>query len=237
MYHSRITLAALAVATIALSAPAEARGHRSAQFGPGPGFVDAAAIPAYPTDRQTRTHHARSRAAVRRRPVVLASLPPSDVGQLAPSLPGTINAYRDRPAEHPTGPGLITVQTAAGIAITCSTAFAKDAAALIADAVAQGIKFSRITCYSRARTHVANSNHHSGNAMDTHPSIPASLVRAHSLRSGCDFRDCPHVDNARNVGGVAYWNSVKHRGPTVTASAERRHYRHRHRYRVRFAYR
>jgi hypothetical protein len=124
-------------------------------------------------------------------------------------------------------PGLITVSTAAGINITCSSGFASEAAALIADAVAQGIKFHRITCYSRARTHVANSNHRSGNAFDSLPSIPAHLVRAHGLRSGFDFRDCQHVDNARNVGGIAYWNRVKHHGPTFTASAERRHHRHR----------
>ena len=233
----RISLAALAVATFALSAPAEASRHRSAQYGPAPGFVDAAAIPAYPTERHARTAHARHRAVARNRKVVIAALSPPEVGQPTQSLPGTINAYRDRPAEHPTGSGLVTVQTAAGIAITCSPGFAVAAVALIADAVAQGTRFSRITCYSRARTHVANSNHHSGNAMDTYPSISAELVRAHGLRSGCDFRDCPHVDNASNVGGVARWNSVKHRGGSVTASAERRHYRHHRHYRVRYAYR
>lgn len=59
----RITLAALAVTTIAFSAPAEARHHRSAQFDP---TFDAAAAPAYPMGRQARAHHARSRAAARR---------------------------------------------------------------------------------------------------------------------------------------------------------------------------
>ena len=104
-------------------------------------------------------------------------------------------------------------------------AFASEAAALIADAVRQGMKFSRITCYSWASSHRRLSNHHTGDAFDSHPSIPARLVRAHGLRSGCDFGDCPHVDNARNVGGVAFWNSVKHREQQVIASAERRHHR------------
>jgi hypothetical protein len=51
--YARITLAALAVATIAISAPAEAR--RSANF------VDAAAIPAYPTSNWVRTTSGRPR--------------------------------------------------------------------------------------------------------------------------------------------------------------------------------
>jgi hypothetical protein len=131
--------------------------------------------------------------------------------------------------------GLVTVPTAAGINITCSTAFAGEAASLIADAVAHGIKFTRITCHSTAHSHkyrhgACVSNHCTGDAMDTHPSIPAHLVREAGLRSGCDFRDCPHVDNARNVGGVAFWNSVKHRhyamaGRSTRSYAARRHHR------------
>ncbi len=222
MRTSTITLAALAVATIALSAPAEARTHRSAQFGP---TFDAAAAPAYPMGRQARTRHARSRAASRR-VASTTSVYRADDEDSRYERPS--HAVPHRRELGPVGHGLVTVTTAAGIAITCSAAFASEAASLIADAVAHGIKFHRITCYSRARTHVANSNHHSGNAFDSHPSIPAQLVRAHGLRSGCDFRDCPHVDNARNVGGVAYWNGVKHRGSTVSASAARRHYHHRH---------
>ncbi len=64
---SRITMAAIAAATtIALSAPAEASHHRTAQSRHAPGFVDAAAIPAYPTDRQARGHRVGHRAATHR---------------------------------------------------------------------------------------------------------------------------------------------------------------------------
>lgn len=111
---------------------------------------------------------------------------------------------------HTGGFGLVTIPTAAGIQITVSSSFAGPAANLIAAAVAQGRHFRRINCYSWASTHRRNSNHHAGDACDAYPAIRAALVRAHGLRSGCDFRDCTHFDNARNVGGVAYWNSVRH---------------------------
>jgi len=123
------------------------------------------------------------------------------------------------------GLGLVTVATAAGIDITVSADFAPLAQAAIAAAVADGRHFRRINCYDLRSTHKALSNHKTGDACDAYPSIPARIVRAAGLRSGCDFADCPHFDNARNVGGVAFWNSVKHRGPTVTASADRRHHR------------
>lgn len=61
MRTSTITLAALAVATIALSVPAEARHHRNAQFYP---IFDAAAAPAYPIEHQDRAPRA-SRAVSR----------------------------------------------------------------------------------------------------------------------------------------------------------------------------
>ena len=88
MRTSRIILAALAVVTIAFAAPADAGYHRNAQYGPGPGFVDAAAFPAYPTERRARTAHARSRAAVRRsRAVRTARHSPEDrQGLPSPSL-------------------------------------------------------------------------------------------------------------------------------------------------------
>jgi hypothetical protein len=126
--------------------------------------------------------------------------------------------------------GLVTVPTAAGISITCSPGFASEASSLIATAVAHGIKFHRITCYSQAGTHVRGSNHRTGNAFDSHPSIPAYLVRQAGLRSGCDFHDCPHVDNARNSGGVAFWNSVKHRHYAALRHHRRNYSRYASRY-------
>lgn len=108
------------------------------------------------------------------------------------------------------GLGLVTVATAAGIDITASAGFAPYAQSIIAAAVAEGMKFRRINCYSMARSHRALSNHKGGNACDSYPSIPARIVRAAGMRSGCDFRDCQHFDNARNVGGMALWNHVKH---------------------------
>ena len=62
MQISRITLAALAAATILLTAPAEAR-HGSRLYNQAPsGQIDAAAIPAYPLDHQARTPGARRAA-------------------------------------------------------------------------------------------------------------------------------------------------------------------------------
>lgn len=139
-------------------------------------------------------------------------------------------------AERATGGGMVTVDTAAGIRITVSADFATDAQSVISAAVQHGIRFKRINCHSHARTHRRLSNHHAGNACDAYPAIPASIVRAAGLRSGCDFHDCNHFDNARNVGGVAFWNGVKHHRParsqlarvsradTVEFSPRRRHH-------------
>ena len=235
MQTSRIILAAVAVLSIATTAPAEARRHQASQSSALNVMIDVAAIPAYPLAGQVKTAHIRSQKAARKRPVVLASLSPADASQTSLGLSPTLNGYRDLPPEHPTAFGLVTVHTAAGIDITCSTEFAPAAAGLIATAVAQGIRFSRITCYSRAGTHVSGSNHHDGNAMDTHPSIPANLVRQAGLRSGCDFSDCMHVDNARNVGGMAYWNHVRHGGAYAAKQSVRKHYAVRHHRHIRFA--
>lgn len=202
MHFQRIILAAAAV-VFALSAPAEARHHRTAQHAAGQ--VDVAAIPAYPVERASRTAGAGHRAAQDW----------SAGGRRGGKASARRTAALEPSRPFSAGLGLVTVQTAAGIPITCSPGFAYEAESLIADAVGRGIRFSRITCYSTARSHkhhhgVCTSNHCTGEAFDSHPSIPAWLVRQHGLRSGCDFRDCAHVDNARNVGGIAYWNSVKH---------------------------
>jgi hypothetical protein len=239
----RIILAALAVATIAFSAPAEARYHQSRMQTGNPTFgnFDAAATPAYPVERQARTRPARLREASHTRPAFrLASYTPEHglANERAPKA-RTLGAYANAPAYEPSAAeaargGLVTINVAGGHRITVSQAFAEPITSLITDLDARGYRFTRIKCFANHGEghHKSRSNHWAGNACDffgQHP--PASITRAHDLRSGCDFHDCMHVDNARNVGGVAYWNSVKHRGPTVTASAERRHhYRHRIRY-------
>lgn len=222
--QTRIILAAVAVLSIATTAPAEARRHQPPQYGGLNATIDVAAIPAYPIAGQVKMARVFTRTAARKRPVVMASLSPSDVSQGSLSLPPTLNGYRDRPAEHPTAFGLVTVPTAAGINITVAADFAPKAQAVIADAEAQGIHLTRIRCYS-ATGHARNSNHHAGRACDTRPYIPATIVRANGLRSGRDFHDPEHFDDATNVGGMAYWNSVKHRGQTVTASSRSYHHR------------
>ena len=63
MRTSRVTLAALAVATIALTTPAEARRHPAPQRTTYAPTFDAAMFPAYPAERQARTRHTRSRVA------------------------------------------------------------------------------------------------------------------------------------------------------------------------------
>lgn len=106
--------------------------------------------------------------------------------------------------------GLVTVQTAAGVAITASPDFAPKAQEVIAAAVAAGHRFRRINCFDLRRVHRPRSNHKTGDACDAFPPVPARIVRAAGLRSGCDFADCHHFDNARNVGGMPFWNSVRH---------------------------
>lgn len=182
MQTSRITLAVLAVASIVLSVPAQA-----GQPGSHAVHLDVAAIPAYPIDhgagrhqRQANGQRVASSRAPRPAPAATQASPRPSLGER------TLTGYADQPAVVRTRReagsfGLVTVPTAAGIAITCSVAFASEAAALIADAVAGGMKFRRINCYSRAGSHVANSNHRDGNAFDSYPSIPAHLVRQHGL--------------------------------------------------------
>lgn len=120
-------------------------------------------------------------------------------------------------------PSLVVVPTAAGITITASPEFAPRAQAVIAAAVAEGMRFRSINCFSTARSHKSRSNHKAGDACDAYPSIPARIVRAAGLRSGCDFADCPHFDNAKNVGGMAFWNRVRHKTRFAHNQARHRH--------------
>lgn len=239
MRSSRIALAALAAATIFASAPADAHRYRAAASALLL-RIDIAAIPAYPTGstkntprapRQAGTHW-RGGTRTASRAVQLASADPE------PSLgQRTITGYAERPADPaPFGSGLVTVSTAAGIDITVAGDFAPRAQAVIADAEASGIHLTRIRCFS-AGGHARRSNHHDGRACDTRPYIPASIVRANGLRSGRDFHDPEHFDDATNVGGMAYWNYVKHGGAYAAKQATRKHYAARHHRRVRYAVR
>jgi len=205
----RITLAALAVATIAFSAPAEARGHRTAQFSP---MFDAAAVPAYPTGREARARHSRHQAATHRRPAFrLASYTPEGV-LTSPEAPGRQGRG-----------GLITVQSAAG-SITIAASFRDKIVPFIADVVARGFRGS-VHCFARGG-HVRGSLHYSGNACDfaqtgwgktRAPMYHVSdLTSKYGLRDGCSFRDCGHIDSGGHLGGQYY--------------AARSHRHHHHRY-------
>ena len=239
MRTSNVILATLAAtAVFSLSTTADAARGRQAH-NQATSRIDIAALPAYPLGNTAGTYggkgaHARKAFGSHRRSTLDAN------GSVAPSMSErTLSGYANQPA-HTVSPseagrrGLVTVDVAGGHRITVSQAFSAPVTALIADLDAKGYRFTRIKCFANHGEghHKSKSNHWNGDACDffgSHP--PAEITRAHGLRSGCDFHDCMHVDNARNVGGVAYWNSVRHNG-TVSASAERRHYRHR---RVRLA--
>lgn len=191
-------LAALAVATIALSTPAEASHHRTAQFGPQ---FDAAAAPSYPMERQARPPHARHRAVSHRHPAFrLASYTPEGVS-------ASYGPSHEVHAGH-RGSGLITVQSAAG-SITIAASFQDKIVPFIADVWARGFR-GRVHCFARDG-HVRGSLHYSGNACDfaqtgwgrtRAPMYHVSdLTRKYGLRDGCSFRDCGHVDSGAPLGG------------------------------------
>ena len=245
MRISRIILAALAVATVALSAPAEASHHRTAQFGPGPGFVDAAAIPAYPSDRQARPRHPRSRAVARRagKPATAHRAddelsrherPSPDVSgdEIARSIK-TYTPEREAEAQSRTGcrNGTVRVSTAYGIGICVDPRFASRFQAFFAALKASGARVTNIVC--QAYGHAPGSNHVGGGACDVNQTAKnrtigpmyhaGGMIRDAGLYDGCSFGDCGHVEAMRglyNYGG--------------TRLSARSHYRH---HRVRYAYR
>ena len=221
MRYSRIALAALAA--VFLTTSAEARLSRVAPLGPVTQFCGDRPCPTFQTGASPhfRTVSAASRAHRQR---AAASRPARPGRQARQALPGpslgerTLGGYAIAPETMPpdqaTRFGLVTIDVAGGHRITVSPDFGAQVAPLIADLYAHGYKFTRIKCAaSRGQGHhVRKSNHWTGDACDffgMHP--PADLVRAHGLRSGRDFADGMHVDNARNVGGVDFWNSVRHR--------------------------
>ena len=103
-------------------------------------------------------------------------------------------------------PSPITVPTAAGIDITVAPSFAPKMQGLIADLVARGYHPRRINCFARGG-HVAGSLHYRGEACDfdqhgfgltPRPMHHAGdLTRKWSLRDGCSFGDCGHIDSGR----------------------------------------
>ena len=201
--RTRITLAALAVATIALSVPAKARNHSTAQFNPR---FDAAAAPAYPMERQARTHPSRRQAVSHRRPAF----------RLASYTPEGVSASPEAPARQHRG-GLITVQSAAG-PITIAASFRDKIVPFIADVVARGFR-GGVHCFARGG-HVRGSLHYSGNACDfaqtgwgrtRAPMYHVSdLTNKYGLRDGCSFRDCGHIDSGDHLGG-RYYAARSHR--------------------------
>jgi hypothetical protein len=234
---SRITLATLAVATIAFSAPADARGHRTAQFGP---MFDAAAAPAYPMERQARTRHGRRQAVRHRRERVRLDANANEA-QPAPVEPRqgesgrSIKTYtpeRQADAQSRVGcrNGTIRVSTAFGLGICVDPRFASKFQTFFSALKASGARVTAIVC--QAYGHAPGSNHIGGGACDVNQTAKnrtigamyhaGDMIRAAGLYDGCSFSDCGHVEAMRGLGNY---------GGTMSA---RRHHRHHH---VRYAYR
>jgi hypothetical protein len=251
MYHSRITLAALAVATIALSAPAEAHPHRSAQFGPGPGFVDIAAIPAYPTNHEARGHRARLHLAVRER---INHKPPPETPEVSRAI------HEPRLAES----GIIRSKKT-GITTSIDPRYQAQFQALTDDLEAAGATIyywgswrpgrcslgSQHPCRG-AVDYCQDSRGHVSGARDCNLPKPAefhALVVKHHLYDGSVWcnGDYGHVQakdsGGCNVAAHGSWGDhylASMTGTVRTVSAQRHHKRHRlaHRHhRIRYAYR
>lgn len=166
----------LAIAILLLAMPAQAREIITCnRFG----CSDRAPIAAAHQTAHARAHHQRTAQRHRRTP------------------PPAIDANGNNS-------GLINVTTAAGIVIKVAPAFAPKIEGFIADLVARGYTPHRISCYSWAASHVANSLHHTGMACDfdqrgwgltARPMYHvADLVEKWGLRDGGEFRDWGHID-------------------------------------------
>lgn len=235
----RIIMAALAVATIAISAPAEARYHSTAQFSPGHGVIDAAAIPTYPTERQARSPHGHRQAINHRRwrdrmdangnKAQRASVEPRQA-ESAPSIK-TYTPERQAEAQSRVGcrNGTVREVTAYGIGVCVDPRFASRFLAFFAALKASGARVTSIVC--QAYGHVPGSNHIGGGACDVNQTAKnrtiqamhhaGGMIRAAGLYDGCSFRDCGHVEAMRGLGNYG--------GTRLSA---RSHHR-----RVRYAYR
>lgn len=102
--------------------------------------------------------------------------------------------------------GLVTVETAAGIAITVAAQLAPRFQALVADFVAAGYRPRHIGCFARGG-HVPNSRHYAGAACDfdqrgwgqtvafMYTARAHEIIVAHGFRDGREFHDQGHVDD------------------------------------------
>jgi hypothetical protein len=225
--NSRITLAALAVATIALSAPAEAHNRTN--------FVDAAAIPAYPTSNWIRTAKGRHHAAHRARHHRVAAHRRHHEAREA--------SKAHRPRSYGKS-GLETVQTAAGIPITVAASFASKIQGFISDLKARGYQPRQIHCFASGG-HVRHSLHYSGHACDFDQTgwgktasamyHVADLVRKWNLRDGGEFLDWGHIDDGPHLSRSRRVAAIK--ATPFYGATSLYHDRHRHHHRVRYAHR
>jgi len=123
---------------------------------------------------------------------------------------------------------LVTVKTAAGIAITVAADAADQFQGFIRDLVAMGYHPRDIGCYA-PHGHIPGSLHHSGHACDFDQNgwddtagpmyHVRHLAEKWGLRDGCTFRhprrDCGHIDTG--FGGAHY--AAAHYRRRVTADA------------------
>ena len=224
-----ILLTAMAVATIVISAPAEAKPHHTAQRYSQP--LDVAAIPAYPLEHAANSARWRHQAASRRVKRTTTTYRADDEDSRAELAP------RGRQG------GLETVDTAAGIRILVAPSFAPKIEGFIRDVVARGYHPRQIHCYASGG-HVHNSLHYSGHACDfdqrgwgltARPMYHvADLVAKWGLRDGAEFRDWGHIDDGphlRRGSRAAYRESHP---PFYGATADF-HQRAHHHHRIRYA--
>lgn len=200
--NPRIILAALAVATIAFTAPAEAKGPRATRAEIGSLLstkVDVAAIPAYPIEDRVKTARTPRHANGQRVGGFRAGNRPRQANKASPGP----RQARIRPI----GP-FGTVPTAAGIDISCAPGFCAPAQDVIADLVATGFVPTDLGSYARGG-HVHGSYHYRSRAIDVAQcgwgctpapkQILRMIVASHGLRDGCEFRDSGHFDDGPHL--------------------------------------
>jgi hypothetical protein len=106
----------------------------------------------------------------------------------------------------PSGGGLTTVMTAAGIHITVASAFAEKFTGFIADIVAAGYKPRDIGCYaqrSQGGAHplgaACDFDQGGRNATASFMYHVGALAAKNGLRDGCTFGDCGHIEDGSRV--------------------------------------
>lgn len=195
--NTQIILAALVVASIAFTVPAQAvqPGHHAITCYSG----DRVAVCGTAGSDRVRTARVPRQARGRTLDAVGPRHQAADVGQVIP---------RPRQARiRPIGP-YGTVPTAAGIEISCAPGFCGPAQAVIADLVASGFTPNDLGSYARGG-HVHGSYHYRSRAVDVAQCgwgcTPAPkqtlrmIVASHGLRDGCEFRDSGHFDDGPHL--------------------------------------